>query len=157
MRPMRSIHALPALLIALFVGQTSISQSVVNGSAGKPRQAMAVILLESSSAHTYSGNQETYVANLKLAGQKEAQLVKIVDRYPSYGFHIDRSVLALSRPLRVHVTRDPGCDTPANQIASPSNKQGEFAPEVRQKLQERGAEVLPCFLLDHNTTRLAGH
>ena len=153
MRPMRSTDALAGLFISLSVGQTSVSQSVVNGPAGKPHQATAVILLESSSAHTYSGNQETYVANLKLAGQKEAQLAKIVDRYPSYGFHIDQSVLAPSRPLRVLVTRDPGCDTPANQNSLPSNKQGEFALEVRQRLQERGVDVLPCFLLDHETQR----
>ena len=154
---MRSALALPALLLALSLGHVSISQSVVNGSAGKTYRAKAVMLLESSSAHTYGGNQEIYVADLKLAGQKEPQLAKIVDRYPGYGLHIDRSILALSRPLRVHVTRDAACDAPADRIALPSNKQGEFAPEVRQKLQEHGSEVLPCFLLDHDTARLTGH
>lgn len=92
----------PGIPVSLpFAAQSVVSEA----STGKPHRATAVILLESSSAHTYSVKQEIYVADLKLSGQREAKLTEIVDRYSSYDLQIDWSVLAMNRSLRILATR----------------------------------------------------
>lgn len=150
---MRSARLLPsALMLALL--PAALAQSAVSGPHERSEPATAVMLAESTSAHTYSGNQDVYVATVTRAGKHEPQLAKLVDRYPGYGYKIDRAALESSRTLRVRITRDRSCDTRAEEIFLPTSKDRDFDPDLRQTLDEHKGEVVECYLLQHDLTRV---
>ncbi len=115
---------------------------------------VTLLAVSSSSRQSFAGNQEIYLADLQTK-QGDHQLVRLVDQYPGYGLPIRDSLLRDRTLFTMRVTREPECDLPGTQVFLAPTDQVVFSGSVRDSLQSRGTELVPCYKALHNTIRIA--
>ena len=143
------------LLIALAaVGESVVSaQNPAYDFRAKPQTYAVGILAISTSVHQGSGNQEVYLADVSHKGTTH-QLAKLVDTYPSNGRPILRLVLAERRLLQMTLIRNPECDSTGQSFFLGTGDANIFDVKTRRTLQDHSSEMIPCFAVVHEATRL---
>jgi hypothetical protein len=149
-----STYILPVVLILLGEAST-FSQNSVYELAAKPQKAEVSILAISSSVHSgASGNQEIYLADIRLKGNTH-QMAKLVDTYSSISMPIQRAVLADRHLLHMTLIRDQECDATGQSFFLAPGDHNIFDASTRSVLNDQAAERIPCFNVIHDATRLA--
>jgi hypothetical protein len=118
-----------------------------------PHSATVSILAISSSIHRGSGNQEIYIADL-VSAKGEHQLIKLVDAYPSSGDPISVSALRKRPSLTMKLRHDSQCDVAGKLFFLPMDDHNIFDGSIREQLAQHGEDILPCFQVEHQFTRL---
>ena len=123
------------------------------GNQSKPMKASVQILaISSSSRQSFAGNQDVYLADVQLKDGSH-QFARLVDQYPGFALPIRASLLNDRTLLTLQVTREPECDVRGAQIyLAPSS--AVFNGSVRDSLQSRLDQVVPCFKSLHQTIRV---
>ena len=124
-----------------------------NQSKAEPARA-TMLAVSSSSRQSFAGNQEIYVAELQRRNG-DRELVRLVDQYPGFGLGIRESLLRSRTLFSLRLTREPECDVVGSQVFLPSSDRAVFNPAVREALQARQADVVPCYRAIHGTIRIA--
>lgn len=121
----------------------------------RPLSAQVTMLaVSSSSRQSFAGNQEIYLADLQTK-KGDRVFVRLIDQYPGYGLPIRDSLLRDRTLLTMRVTREPECDLPAVQVFLAPSENVVFNESVRNTLQSRGSELVPCYKALHSTIRVA--
>lgn len=130
------------------------SNNPVYDASTKPIKAVVnVLALSSVGRQAYAGNQDTYIAEIVI-GHGATRLVKLVDRYPVYGYPIRHSILVDRRALRMRLLREDACDVSAAYVHTPLNEEDLFDKKLGSLLEAQGSETLHCYSVDHAATRL---
>ena len=120
----------------------------------RPVSAQVTLLaVSSSSRQSFAGNQEVYLADLQTK-DGDHQFVRLIDQYPSYGLPIRDSLLRNRTLFTIRVTREPECDVPGSQIFLAPSEKVVFNGAVRDTLQARGTEMVPCYRALHSTIQV---
>jgi hypothetical protein len=153
---MRSTHWMYVTLITLaLLGKTlAIAQNPVYNFVAKQQRAEVNILAISSSIHPAWGTgQEVYLANIRLKGNS-IQLVKLVDTYSPDRLPILRSILIERHLLQMTLIRNPQCDSTGLNFFLESGETNIFDANTRTILNDHPTEMVPCFDVVHEATRL---
>ncbi len=143
-------------LFAVAICASATAQNPVYAVRMRPlKTTIRIVALSSSARQVFAGSQDTYLAEIVGGGTDKAQIVKLVDRYPSYDTPIRRSVLEGQHLLKMRLWRDEGCDARADLVQLSLHQADAFNQDLVSKLSAHGAEVLPCFAIDHAATRLS--
>jgi hypothetical protein len=112
------------------------------------------VLAISSSIHPSRGsNQEVYLANIRLKGNF-IQLVKLVDTYSPDSLPIRRAILIERHLLQMTLIRNPQCDSTGLNFFLGSGETNIFDANTRNALNDHPTEMIPCFNVVHEATRL---
>ena len=149
----RSLAAISiALLCAVHAGN---AQNPVFETKAKERGATVSIMALTSAVHRgFSGNEDTYLADVGFK-QGEHELARLVDFYPASANPIQRSVLTERHGLKMRLTRTPNCDTAYRNAMVATRDTNIFDASIRSTLSGQPDEVIPCFKVTHDSTRLA--
>lgn len=82
-------------------------------------------------------------------------MAKLMDTYSADGSPILASVLAERRPLLMTLSRNPECDAAGGSFLLGGPDAKIFDPRAAAALRAHASDVLPCFTVDHEATRLA--
>ena len=114
-----------------------------------------ILALSSSVHHGFGGNQDIYIGEARLRRDTDPQLIRLIDRYPNYEVGLRHSILAQHRSLRMKVVRNEGCDQAAKNVFLSQSEADLFSDTLRGSLSQSPHEIVPCFLIRHDATRLA--
>jgi hypothetical protein len=121
----------------------------------KERQATVSIMALTAVTHRgFSGNQDTYLADIGFK-QGEHELARLVDFYPQAANPIQRSILTDRHTLKMRLTRTPNCDAPYKDLLVATPSANIFDTSIRSTLAAQPDEVVPCFKVNHDATKLA--
>lgn len=124
------------------------------GNQSKPLKATVQILaISSSSRQNFAGNQDVYLADVQLKDGSH-KFARLIDQYPGFGLPIRTSLLNDRTLFSLRVTREPECDIPGAQIYLSQSSSAIFNGSVRDTLQNRSNQVVPCFKTLHQTIRV---
>lgn len=113
----------------------------------------AKILARSTSVRQiFAGNEDVYLADILVNGQHK--MAKLVDSYPDAGSPVRSDLLADLHPLRMKLVRDFECDVKGSTFFLGRDSL-IFDPAVRDDLNSHASEIIPCYRVDHDATRLA--
>ena len=130
------------------------AQNPVYVPTDKPHRAEVRILILSTAAHQgFAGNEEVYLAEISFKSG-ENQLAKLVDTFSSSKQPIRRTVLLDHHPLRMVLTRKQECDSVRRDFFV-GRDDNIFDLSAVTILKTLANESLPCFVVDHDATRLA--
>ena len=139
----------------LWLAQAGTAQNPVFETKVKERGATVSIMALTSVVHRgFSGNEDIYLADIGFK-QGEHELARLVDFYPASANPIQRSVLTERQNLKMRLTRTTNCDTPYKNVMVATREANIFDASVRTALSGQPDEVLPCFRVAHDATRLA--
>lgn len=117
----------------------------------KAIQVEAHILAVSTEIRSVHGEDEDiFLAEISSKGA-HTELVKLVDRYK--GQPIRRVLLRDRASFRMHITRTPSCDAPAQGFFLGAER-NIFDQRTGGRLKEAGSEDLPCYLIEHDATKI---
>lgn len=141
--------------IAIFPsGPKAMSQSSAYYVKAVAHKAAVDILIVSSSVHINSGSQEIYLANVSFQNGT-SHLAKLIDRYSSTGYPVRHVLLREHRILKMQLVRNEQCDVKKHEFFLPNDPEMFFDANVRAELKEYAEEMIPCYTVVHNATRLA--
>ena len=124
------------------------------GNQSKPLKATVQILaISSSSRQSFAGNQDVYLADVELKDGSH-QFARLIDQYPGFALPIRTSLLNTRPLLTLQVTREPECDIRGAQIYLAQSGSAIFNGSVRDSLESRVDQVVPCFRTLHQTIRV---
>ena len=124
------------------------------GNQSKPLKASVQILaISSSSRQSFAGNQDVYLADVQLKDGSH-RFARLVDQYPGFALPIRTSLLNDRTVFALQLTREPECDVRGAQIYLAQRNDAIFNGTVRDSLQSRADEVVPCFKTLHQTIRV---
>jgi len=142
------------ITLALLGGTLAIAQNPVYDFVAKQQKAEVNVLAISSSIHPSRGsNQEVYLANIRLKGNF-IQLVKLVDTYSPDSLPIRRAILIERHLLQMTLIRNPQCDSTGLNFFLGSGETNIFDANTRNALNDHPTEMIPCFNVVHEATRL---
>lgn len=113
-----------------------------------------MLAVSSSSRQSFAGNQEVYLADLRTK-KGEHEFVRLIDQYPGYGLPIRDSLLRNRTLFTMRVTREPECDMPGTQVFLAPTDEVIFDGAIRNTLQGKGTNPIPCYRTLHSTIRIA--
>jgi hypothetical protein len=120
----------------------------------KPMKAEVTILaISSSSRQSFAGNQEIYLADLRVKG--EHQFIRLIDQYPGFGLPLRTSLLKSQTIFKLQVTREPECDVAGSQVYLSPGDSTVFNGSVRDSLASHQADPVPCYKTLHQTIVIA--
>jgi hypothetical protein len=142
-----------ALLIALPFGLAA--QNPVFTTPGKGLTAKVSIMAISTAVHQeFAGNQDTYLADVTL--KDGHQTARLIDLYSGNGSPIRRSILIDREQLVMHLIRKPSCDIPTAKFFLGRTDYDVFDAGSRTLLASNPPDAtIPCYLVDHDKTKLA--
>lgn len=124
------------------------------GNQSRPLKASVQILaISSSSRQSFAGNQDVYLADVQLKDGSH-QFARLIDQYPGFALPIRTSLLNDRTLFTLQVTREPECDIRGAQIYLAQSSSAIFNGGVRDSLQTRADQVVPCFKTLHQTIRV---
>lgn len=125
------------------------------GNQSRPLKASVQILaISSSSRQSFAGNQDVYLADVQLKDGSH-QFARLVDQYPGFGLPIRTSLLSNKTLFTLRLTREPECDVRGAQIYLAQSSSAVFDGSVRDSLQTRADQVVPCFKTLHQTIEVS--
>ena len=150
----RLVRACLSALTALMCCVSGVSQNPVFETRAKERGATVSIMALTSAVHRgFSGNEDVYLADIGFK-QGEHELARLVDFYPASATGIQRGILTERHSLKMRLTRTPNCDTAYRNAMVATPEANIFDGAVRAKLSAQPDEVIPCFKVNHDATRL---
>ena len=148
----------PFILTFLFLfGLTAVQAHAENPVYSQPAKAVKarveILATHSSVLQTFAGGQQTYIADVEV---NKAHFVAIlIDRYPVWNNAIRTSILVADQPLSMRLTRDEACDQPAHAMGMPMGNRLVYSQSFYVQIAKQESTTLPCYLIDHQQTRLA--
>ena len=103
----------------------------------------------------FGRNHDTYVAEI-LGRHQAQQVIKLVDRFAAYDDPIRLSLLE-ANTLKCDLSARRNCDSEAISIHLSAMKEQIFDEDLRAKLSEGDHGNIPCFVVEHRSTRITGH
>jgi hypothetical protein len=151
----RAIRALFAAMAVLICCTPMHPQNPVFETRAKERGATVSIMALTSIVHRgFSGNEDVYLADVGFK-EGEHELARLVDFYPASANPIQRTILTERHSLKMRLTRTPNCDTAYRNVLVATREANIFDASVRATLSGQPDEVVPCFRIAHDATRLA--
>ena len=151
----RALPACFATIAVLICCAPGRSQNPVFETKVKERGATVSVMALTSVVHRgFSGNEDIYLADIGFK-EGEHELARLVDFYPASANPIQRSVLTERHSLKMRLTRTPNCDTPYKNAMVATREANVFDASVRATLAGQPDEVVPCFRVTHDATRMA--
>lgn len=151
----RAIAWCAVLLLAVSV--TQVRASSVNPVFDSPTQSVKAnvdVLAISTVIRDSSGNQDVYLATVRVKGQAP-QLARLIDTYPLSSKPIRRDVLRNRAALRMTLVRSPERDSSGQDVFLDADDRNIFDPDVRAELAKQPSGTIPCFTIVHGQTKLA--
>jgi hypothetical protein len=145
---------IPYLLIPPGTMDALAQNPVYDASANRQSAEVKILAISSSIEAGAGGSQEIYLADVRF-GASTHQMAKLVDAHPRHYSPILRSVLVSRHLLRMTLVRDPNCDSTGKDFFLAPGDSNIFDPSTRSILNDQASEVIPCFLVIHEDTRLA--
>lgn len=145
------------MILGIMVSSSSlkaIAQSSAYYSKEVEHNATVGILAISSSIHIGSGNQEIYLADISFRGI-EHQLAKLVDVYSVNGYPVRLPLLRERRLLRMRLMRHEQCDVKGQLFFLSDDPAMVFDLSIHAQLKNHAEDVIPCYAVGHDATRLA--
>lgn len=112
-----------------------------------------VLALVSSTHQVYAGDQQNFVAAL-LGKDGTEEPVLLVDQFRAAGDPIKPSLLRGHAKFGMRLTRQERCDHSAAETYTMLDPLKTYDAGVLEGLKEHGPAILPCFMVDHEQTRV---
>ena len=147
------IRPIAAAILTLTCASATPQNPVFETKVRERTATVNIMALTAVTHRGFSGNQDTYLADIGFK-QGEHELARLVDFYPQAANPIQRSVLSDRHALKMRLTRTPVCDIPYKDVLVATPSANIFDASIRSTLAAQPDEVLPCFKVAHDATRL---